>query len=62
VTPKTTVKANEQRARNLTLKKGTTLDDLVRRLNAIGATSREVISILEGLRSAGALYAEIQVI
>jgi flagellar P-ring protein precursor FlgI len=62
VTPMTTVKANEQRARNLTLKKGTTVDDLVRRLNAIGATSREVISILEGLRSAGALYAEIQVI
>jgi flagellar P-ring protein precursor FlgI len=62
VTPKTTLKTNEQRARNLTLKKGTTVDDLVRRLNAIGATSREVISILEGLRSAGALYAEIQVI
>jgi flagellar P-ring protein precursor FlgI len=62
VVPKTTVRANEQRARNVTLKRGTTVDDLVRQLNAIGATSREVISILEGLRSAGALDAEIEVI
>jgi flagellar P-ring protein precursor FlgI len=62
VVPKTTVRTNDPHARAVTLKRGTTVDDLVRQLNSIGATSREVISILEGLRSAGALDAEIEVI
>jgi flagellar P-ring protein precursor FlgI len=62
VTPRTTVRATDRPANNITLKRGTTVDDLVRQLNSIGASSREVISILEGLRGAGALDAEIEVI
>lgn len=62
VVPQTTVKAREEKARNITLPQGSTVEDLVQSLNAIGATARDVISILQSLRSAGALRAEIQVI
>jgi flagellar P-ring protein precursor FlgI len=62
VIPRAAVRTNDRPASNITLKRGTTVDDLVRQLNSIGASSREVISILEGLRSAGALDAEIEVI
>lgn len=62
VTPEVKVKASEERARNVTLNQGATVEELVRGLQAIGATPRDVIAILEGLRSAGALNAEIEVI
>ncbi len=58
----TRIKAGEEKARNVTLKKGATVEDLTRGLQAIGASPRDVIAILEGLRSAGALTAEIEVI
>ena len=44
------------------LKQGATVDDLVRNLQAIGATARDVISILQAMKSAGALEAEIEVL
>ena len=62
VVPQTTVKTREEKARNISLPQGSTVEDLVQSLNAIGATARDVISILQSLHSAGALRAEIQVI
>ena len=62
ITPDTKVNAKEERARNVTLNQGATVEELVRGLQAIGATPRDVIAILDGLRSAGALNAEIEVI
>jgi flagellar P-ring protein precursor FlgI len=44
------------------LKKGSTVDDLVRSLQSIGATARDVISILQAMKAAGALEAEIEVL
>jgi len=44
------------------LKQGATVDDLVRNLQAIGATARDVISILQAMKAAGALEAEIEVL
>ncbi|MGH9653262.1 MAG: flagellar basal body P-ring protein FlgI, partial [Bryobacteraceae bacterium] len=41
---------------------GATVEQLVKALGAIGSTTRDVISILESLRAAGALDAEIEVI
>jgi len=48
--------------RRLTLLEGATLQDLVDGLNAIGATPRDLISILRTLKSAGALHADVEVI
>jgi flagellar P-ring protein precursor FlgI len=62
VVPQTTVAAKEEKARNVVLKQGATVEELVRALAAIGSTPRDVIAILQNLRSAGALEAELEVI
>jgi flagellar P-ring protein precursor FlgI len=62
VVPQTTVTAKEEKARNVVLPQGATVEELVRALAAIGSTPRDVIAILQNLRAAGALDAEIEVI
>ena len=62
VVPQTKVSTVEEKARNLILKDGATVEDLVRGLTAIGSTPRDIIAILEALRAAGALDAEMEVI
>jgi flagellar P-ring protein precursor FlgI len=62
VVPDTKVTAKEEKSRNLVLKQGATVEELVRALAAIGSTPRDVIAILQNLRSAGALDAEVEVI
>jgi flagellar P-ring protein precursor FlgI len=62
VVPQTTVGAKEEKARSIVLKQGATVEELCRALAAIGSTPRDIIAILQSLRSAGALEAEIEVI
>ena len=52
----------EEKARNVVLKEGATVEELVRALNSIGSTPRDIIAILQSLRAAGALESEIDVI
>jgi len=59
VVPQTTVQAKEQPVRRLELKEGTTVQDLVNGLQGIGATARDIVAILEAIRAAGALNAEL---
>jgi flagellar P-ring protein precursor FlgI len=59
---KTGVEVKEEAARNVVLKQGATVEELVRALAAIGSTPRDVIAILQNLRAAGALEAELEVI
>ncbi len=60
--PQVSVGVKDQPARNLLLKEGATVEELVRALASIGATPREIIAILQNLKTAGALDAELQVI
>lgn len=62
VVPQEKVGATQERARNVVLKDGATVEDLVRALSAIGSTPRDIIAILQALRAAGALEAEVEVI
>ncbi len=62
VTPQVDVAAQQEKAKNIVLQKGATVDELVRALQAIGSTPRDVIAILQNLRTAGALEAAIEVI
>ena len=62
VTARTGVEAKEEAARHVVLKQGATVEELVRALAAIGSTPRDVIAILQNLRAAGALEAELEVI
>ena len=58
----TQVAARDKPVNRIELKQGATVDDLVRSLQQIGATARDVISILQAMKSAGALEAEIEVL
>lgn len=62
VVPQIGVGVKEDQAKSLQLKQGSTVDDLVRGLTAIGSTPRDIIAILQNLQAAGALAAEIEVI
>lgn len=60
--PDVQVGVREERARHIQLKPEATVDDLARALTAIGATARDIIAILQNLKAAGALDAEIEVL
>lgn len=62
VVPETTVKAQETPARRIELKQGATVEDLVRGLQAIGATARDIVAILQAIKEANALHADLEVI
>src|SRR5690606_32881735 len=62
VVPDERVEVSEGDARLVNLGSGSTLDEVVRALNALGATPRDIIAILQALRSAGALAAEIVIL
>ena len=62
IVPQVGVGVKEEKARNVVLKEGATVEELVRALTSIGSTPRDIIAILQSLRSAGALESEIEVI
>lgn len=62
VVPTQTVSAKEDLAKNVTLKKGATVEDLVKSLLAIGSTPRDIVAVLDALKAAGALDASVEVI
>jgi flagellar P-ring protein precursor FlgI len=62
VTPQVNVNAKEEKARNVVLKQGASVEELVRALTAIGSTPRDIIAILQSLKAAGAIEAELEVI
>lgn len=62
VVPQTNVAVKDEKARNVVLQQGATVEELVKALAAIGSTTRDVIAILENLRAAGALDAQLEVI
>jgi flagellar P-ring protein precursor FlgI len=62
VVPQVNTSVKEEKAKNLVLKEGATVEELVRALGSIGSTPRDIIAILQSLRSAGALEAELEVL
>lgn len=59
VVPETQVQVEEQEARLFRVESGNTIDDLVRVLNALGVSPRDLIAILQALKEAGALQGEL---
>ena len=62
VTPETKIQITEEKKPLFLIPKTATIYELVKALNAIGGTPRDLIAILEALKEAGALHAEIEVI
>ena len=61
VTPDVAVGVKEEAAKRVVLQEGASIEDLVHALLSIGSTPRDIISILQNLKSAGALNAELEV-
>ena len=62
VTPESTVDATEETARAFVFDGGVSLSSLVDSINAVGASASDLVAILEALREAGALRAELIII
>ena len=62
VVPQSDIAVDEETGRQfLTVRSGASLASLVAGLNALGVTPRDMISILQTIKSAGALQADIEV-
>jgi len=62
VVQQTSVQAQDRPVNRIDLKEGATVEDLVQELQRTGAGARDVISILQAMKEAGALEAELQVL
>jgi len=62
VVPNRDIAVHEGTAKLITLPNGTTLDDVAGALNALGASPRDIIAIVQALKAAGALRAEIVIL
>lgn len=58
----TSIEVVEKKEKLILLNGGVGLADMISALNAIGATPRDLISILQAIKAAGALQAELEVI
>lgn len=62
VVPRADITVTEQKNRMFLFSPGVALDDIVRAVNKVGATPSDLVAILEALKAAGALRAELIVI
>ncbi len=62
VVQQTTLQAQDKPVNRIDLKEGATVEDLVQELQRIGAGARDVISILQAMKEAGALEADVEVL
>lgn len=61
VTKNTNVNVTDEKANTIVLPATANISDIVGALNAVGATPRDTISILQAIKAAGALHAELQI-
>jgi len=62
VTPRSTIEITQADARMFVFNPGVNLDEIVRAVNQVGAAPGDLVAILEALKEAGALHAELIVI
>ncbi len=62
VAPESDVNVTEEDKKLLMVRGGSTIDELVKALNAIGITPRDLITVLQAMKAAGALQAELEII
>jgi len=61
VTPESDVSVKEEGQALMIVPSGVSLGEVIRALNAIGATPRDLISILQSIKAAGALQADLEI-
>ncbi len=62
VAPVSQVEINKEPGKVIKLDKGTSLADVVKALNAIGATPQDLLAILQAMKAAGSLRADLEII
>ena len=62
VTEKADIKINQEPGALIQLPVGTKLTDVVKALNTLGANPQDLLAILQAMKAAGALQAELEVI
>jgi flagellar P-ring protein precursor FlgI len=62
VTPESNLLVQEGRKPLFLVESGVSIGEVVRALNALGVSPRDLISILQALKAAGALQAELEII
>jgi len=62
VVPQTQVQANEGPVQVIQLKEGATVEELIRGLQTLGASARDIVAILQSIKAAGSLNAELEVL
>ena len=62
VVPETNVQAKDKPARSFQLKEGANVEELINGLHAMGATARDIVAILQAIKAAGGLQAELEVL
>jgi len=62
IVPEESLTVTEEPARTATIREGASVEEIVRALNDIGATPRDVIAILQAIKAQGALQADIEII
>ena len=62
VVPETTTQAQEAPVQVVQLKEGATVEELIRGLQTMGATARDIVAILQAIKQAGALNADLEVL
>jgi flagellar P-ring protein precursor FlgI len=61
VTPSTQINVAEEKRALMVMARGITIQDVVRALNAMGVTPRDLIQILQTIKAAGALQADLKI-
>jgi flagellar P-ring protein precursor FlgI len=62
IVPKTDVTVQEEKRALSVVEEGASIGDVVQALNALGVTSRDLIAILQAIKQAGALQAELEIL
>jgi flagellar P-ring protein precursor FlgI len=62
VTMQEQVSVTEEYAKLITVKEGITIHELVKSLNAVGVSPRDMIAVFQAMKTAGAIQAELIII
>jgi flagellar P-ring protein precursor FlgI len=62
VVPETEVRTTDKPVRSFQLKEGASVEELINGLHTMGATARDVVAILQAIKAAGGLQAELEVL
>ena len=62
ITDETDISIDEERTSSIVIPATTSISDIVGALNAVGATPRDCISILQAMKAAGAIHAVLEIV